>query len=187
MRRSALLALASIFAASLAVSTTYYALQVRGGSRVYSIDEPVRKGRTLVFHRYPDGVYMSLVVSEVEGVLALQEPPHPEGLAPGQELVLGTALPGPSAAAAAEAPRALPVDEGYGYGYGGGYGYSGSYWGGGGFPPPPPPRTPPSRIGPNGFPILAPPGSPGSTPPPIGANGFPILAPQPPVPAPRRR
>ena len=44
--------------------------------------------------------------------------------------------------------------------------------------PVPSPRVP-SRIGPNGFPIIAPPGSPGSVPPPIGANGYPILSPPP--------
>ena len=75
---------------------------------------------------------------------------------------------------------APPPDYSYDYGYG--------YWGGGGYVPPGPPpgHQVPTRIGPNGFPILAPPGSPGSVPPPIGPNGFPILAPSPPVVSPRR-
>ena len=64
------------------------------------------------------------------------------------------------------------VDSGY-------YGYT-DYYGGGYFPPlPGPSPRVPSRIGPNGYPIIAPPGSPGSVPPPIGANGYPILAPPP--------
>ncbi len=142
----------------------------------------------LLFHRYPDGVYMSLAASEVVGVVALSEPPQPEGLAPGQTLFVGPAIEGPGFAAPPPAtvqtgpPAEMTIDWGYGY--------YGSYWGGGGYvprprPPGPPPVAPPQRIGPNGFPILAPPGSAGSVPPPIGPNGFPILSPQPPVPRPR--
>lgn len=186
MKRAAGLALASIFAASLASASTYYALQVRGGSRVYALDEPVRKGRVMVFHRYPDGIYTSLAVSEVEKLILLKEPPpQAEGLAPGQEVYIGSALSGPNYVAPPPSapPQVVYVDPAYGYGYG----YTGSHWGGGYVPPRPPgPPPPPSHIGPNGFPILAPAGSPGSTPPPIGANGFPILAPPPPVAAPRR-
>ena len=187
MKRAAGLALTSIFAASLASAASYYALQVKGGSRVYALDEPVRKGRVMLFHRYPDRVYTSLAASEVEKVILLQEPPREAGgLAPGQEVFIGTALPGPSYVAppAAATSQAVSVDPGYGYGYG----YTGSSWGGYVPPRPPvPPLTaPPSRIGPNGFPILAPPGSPGSAPPAIGSNGFPVLVPQTAAPAPRR-
>ena len=68
------------------------------------------------------------------------------------------------------------------------YGYGDyDYWGGGYVPPPRPGPVPPSRIGPNGYPILAPPGTAGSVPPPIGPNGYPIISPPPPVVAPRRR
>lgn len=176
MKRAAGLTVASIFAAFLASASSYYALEVRGGSRVFAADEPVRKGRMMLFHRYPDGVYMSLAASEVEKVIALQEPPQPAGLAPGQEISIGSPLPGPGFVAPppAEASQAVSMDQGYGY--------SGSYWGGGGYVAPRPP-VPPSRIGPNGFPILAPAGSAGSTPLPIGPNGFPVLAPQAPAPA----
>jgi hypothetical protein len=185
MKSAAGLVFAGFLSASMAFSTTYYALEVRGGSRIYAADQPVRKGRVLLFHRYPDGVYMSLAASEVVGVVNLLETPQTEGLAPGQELVVGPALEGPGFEVP---PRVLqaapPSDMVY---TDSGYGYYGSYWGGGGYVPPPRPGPPPppSRIGPNGFPILAPPGSPGSTSPPIGPNGFPILAP-PPAPAPRR-
>jgi hypothetical protein len=180
MKRAAGLTIASIFAAFLASASSYYALEVRGGSRVYAADEPVRKGRMMLFHRYPDGVYMSLAASEVEKVVAVQEPPQPAGLAPGQEISIGSSLPGPRFVAppATDASQLVyPVSTDQGYGY------SGSYWGGGGYVPPRPPVPPsPSRIGPNGFPILAPAGAAGSTPPPIGPNGFPVLAPQSPAP-----
>ena len=177
---SGLLAAASSFAASM----TYYALEVRGGSKVYSVDKPVQKGRVVVFHRYPDGVYLSLPASEIQKISTLEaQPPPAETLAPGSTVYVGPALHGPGY----EAPPAAPsypdapayADSGYGF-------YGDYYWGGGGgYVPPPAPRVP-SRIGPNGFPIIAPPGTPGSVPPPVGSNGFPIISPPPPVAAPRR-
>jgi hypothetical protein len=178
-------------------SLTYYAIELRGGSHLYAADRPVRRGKVLLFHRYPDGGYVSLPSSEVASVGALEAPPaerakDADSLAPGQTLYVGGALEGPRH----ELPPA-PVDvtisapdSGYGYGYG--YGDWG-YWGGGGYVPSRPGPVPPSHIGPNGFPIIAPPGSPGSVPNPIGSNGFPILAPSPvavpapPIVAPRRR
>lgn len=162
---------------------TYYVLQVKGGSRIYSMDPPVRKGRQLLFHQYPDGVYMSLAASEVEKVTPVEEPPPaPAGvLSPGQTVFVGPALSGPNYEAPVAAPPDFVVTPGYDEGYGA------MYWGGGYFPPHPPrpphPRPPgPSPIGPNGYPIIAPPGSPGSVPPAIGPNGYPILAPPPPPP-----
>ncbi|MFY9552259.1 MAG: hypothetical protein WAU32_14010 [Thermoanaerobaculia bacterium] len=166
---------------SFADSMKYYALEVRGGSRVFSLDPPVRKGRMFVFHRYPDGIYMSLSATEVEKVTALQAEPVPSAgeLAPGQVVFVGPALSGPNFVA----PKSGAPDVAVSYGSPDDYGYG--YWGGGyvpplppGPPPPPPPRAP-SRIGPNGFPIIAPPGTPGSVPLPIGPNGFPVLAPPP--------
>ncbi len=190
MKRAAGLVLAAILAASEGVATSYYALEVRGGSRIYALDQPLRKGRVVVFHRYPDGVYMSLSAAEVEKVESLSEPPPAEpGLAPGQSRYIGQPVEGPYASvpapAAPQAPQYdMTMDPGYGYGY------YGSYWGGGGYVPPRPPgpgALAPPRIGPNGFPILAPPGTAGSRPPNIGSNGYPIISPQPPVPAPRQR
>ena len=177
--------LAGLLASSLLASMPYYALELRGGSRVYSTDAPVRKGRLMLFHRYPDGVLMSLAAGDVEKVVAVESPPSEEKLAPGDVRFIGGALEGPGfqppAPAAGQAPMASQPD--YGYGYTG-------YWWGGYVPSPRPPMpgpVPPSRIGPNGFPILAPPGSPGSMPPPTGPNGFPVLAPQPPQVNPRPR
>jgi hypothetical protein len=186
MKRAAGLVLAALLAASEGDAKSCYALEVRGGSRIYAADQPVRKGRVFLFHRYPDGIYMSLASAEVEKVVLLFEPPTQEGLAPGQSMFIGAALEGPNAASPPVVPKLPPSD----MAMDSGYGYYGSYWGGGGYVPPPRPPlppsfVPPSRIGPNGFPILAPPGSPGSAPQPIGPNGFPILSPQPPAPRPR--
>jgi hypothetical protein len=176
-----------VAAAALAGPVKYYAIEVRGGSRIFSVDPPVQKGRLMLFHRYPDGTYMSLSASEVQKVTSLEAaPPPPAGeLAPGQAVYVGPALSGPAfQAPLSTGPDAVVTAPNYDYGYD--YGY----WGGGYVPPlPPGPPAPhvPSRIGPNGFPILAPPGTPGSVPNPIGANGFPIIAPMPPVAAPRRQ
>jgi hypothetical protein len=179
--------LAGVMAASVspAASGKYYAIELKGGSRVFSTDLPVRKGRVVLFHSYPDGTFMSLAASEVEKVAPLEaEPPRSsDKLAPGETLYVGNAVEGPGY----EMPPPAPPSYGASY-VDPGYGYTGYGWGGGYYPPPnppvPPPRVP-SRIGPNGFPILAPPGTAGSVPPPIGANGYPILAPQSPPP-PRR-
>ena len=184
MKRSACIVLAGILASSLLPSMSYYVLELRGGSHIYATDPPVRKGRLTLFHRYPDGVYMSVSSSEVLKIEAAQEPPRQtEKLAPGSTVYIGSALFGPSYEMP---PGQAPAEARGGFDYGS-YGYADSYWGG--YVPPSPPVPPPagrSNIGPNGFPIIAPPGSPGSVPPPIGANGFPILAPQPPVASPRR-
>ena len=185
------LVVAGLLTASISTCTTYYALEIHGGSRVWAVDRPVQKGRVYVFHRFPDGVYTSLAATEVEKVAEQTDPPPSTGLAPGQAIYVGPALPGYAARVAAPpsagAPDTVVVDPGYGdsdmY-------WGGGYWGGGGWVPPPRPQPPspgaPTRIGPNGYPILDPPGAPGSVPPPIGSNGFPVLAPPPAVPQPRR-
>ena len=138
MKRAAGLIFAAILAASEGFATSYYALELHGGSRVYATDKPVRKGRTVLFHRYPDGVYMSMAASEVLEVVSVAEPPSPEaGLAPGQSKYIGQATFGPYAeiqSAPLAPPPAMTMDS-----YGD-YGYYGSYWGGGGgYVPPRPP------------------------------------------------
>ena len=191
VKRSPVWALACFLAAfvSLADMKTYYALELKGGSRVFSTDRPLQKGRVLLFHRYPDGVYLSMAAAEVTKISMVQseaEPETAERLAPGATVYVGPALHGPGYEAPASSPPSY-ADGSYPYSdYG--YGYSDAYWGGGYVPPiRPPAHLPPSRIGSNGYPILAPPGSPGSVQPPIGANGYPIISPPPAVPAPRRR
>ncbi|HYX19835.1 MAG TPA: hypothetical protein VFA98_03225 [Thermoanaerobaculia bacterium] len=168
------------------LSSTYYAIELKGGSRLYAVDKPVQKGRVYLFHRYPDGTYMSLSAAEVGRVVTLAEAPQPDRHAPGETLYIGPPLSGPSAPAPAVTAPAGPAPSDGVYADDYGYGYSGWGWGGGSVPPSRPGRMPPGRIGPNGYPILAPPGSPGSTPLPIGPNGFPVLSPQPPVASPRR-
>ncbi len=148
---SCFLAGALAASASSAASSRYYALELKGGSQVFSADVPLKKGRVLVFHRYPDGTYMSLSASEVEKIVAREgEPPKPEKLAPGETVYVGNAVEGPGYVM----PEA-PPEPAYGGYYDPGYGYNEYYWGGGYYPGPRPPRPPgpppPSRIGPNGL------------------------------------
>jgi hypothetical protein len=186
MNRSTCLVFSGILVSSTLLSMPYYALELHGGSRIYANDPPVRRGRLILFHRYPDGAYMSLAAAEVERVVEAEEPPRQSGkLMPGDTVFIGPALEGPGhqpQKPAARPDMSYGTDSGYG-------GYAGLGWGGY-LPPPQPPGPPPpfvpSRIGPNGFPIIAPPGSPGSIPPATGPNGFPILSPQPPLVSPRR-
>jgi hypothetical protein len=178
MKRSTCLILAAIFAPCVLSSMPYYALQLRGGSRIYASDPPVRKGRLILFHRYPDGSYMSVAAAEVERVVEAEQPPTQAATPAAFDAVfIGSAVEGPGRAGP-EPSEQRDVRPAPDYGSGG---YMG--WGWGGYLPPPRPPRPapsvPSNIGPNGFPILAPPGSPGSAPPRIGPNGFPILAPPP--------
>jgi hypothetical protein len=181
MKRAVCLVLAGFLASSALSSMTYYVVELRGGSRILASDVPVRKGRLTLFHRHPDGAYMSVSSAEVVQVESAQETPRQaDRFLPGDTVYIGPALQGPShatveaAAGGAAGATSSGSDGSMGYGYG----YWGYGWGGAAPPPRPVPPGAGSNIGPNGFPILAPRGSAGSTPPPIGANGFPILAPQ---------
>jgi len=148
-------------------------IELRGDVRVLSADTPVRKGRLYLFHRYPDGVYMSVPAEDVLGIASTTAPDPrktPDTVALGPT---GEGQPTIDAVAAGSGASPSSYDQGYpGY-----YGYSGDCYGCSG-PPVRPPHVrppPPALVGPNGFPML--PGSP--APLPIGANGFPILAPPP--------
>src|SRR5206468_12212978 len=92
------LAAIGVAAAALAGPVKYYAIEVRGGSRILSMDLPSRKGRVVVFHRYPDGTYMSLSAVEVGKISTLdaKPAPPPAALAPGQTVYVGPALSGPA-------------------------------------------------------------------------------------------
>jgi hypothetical protein len=142
-------------------------IELRGNSRILSTDAPMRKGRVYLFHRYPDGVYMSVAVEDVLGIAVTtvgERPRLPD------TVLLGPTGEGQPSEPTAQAPSPVYEEEYPGY-YGDCYGCYGPP-----APPPRPGRLPPALVGPNGFPLL--PGSP--PPPPIGPNGFPILAPSPP-------
>ena len=129
----------------------------------------MRRGRVYLFHRYPDGVYMSVAADDVRGiaVTTLDDRPKPvetvllEPTGEGQAV-----LPSEANAPSPRYDDSMYLD------------YYGGYYGGyaPGRPSPRPPAPPPALVGSNGFPLM-----PGSPPPlPVGPNGFPIIAPQPP-------
>jgi hypothetical protein len=171
MRAAAVLVLA-LAAARPVEGKTIRQIELRGNARILAADVPVRRGRLYLFHRYPDGVYMSVPAEDVLGVATttVEVATHPPDV-----VHLGETGEGryETPAAAAHAPTTSYYEEGYpGY-------YGWGYWPcfGCNVPsqPVPPKPGPPSLVGPNGFPLL--PGSP--PPPPIGPNGFPIISPQP--------
>jgi len=51
-----------------------FVMELKDGARVYALDHPLQKGRALVFHRYPDGVYTSLTADEVERTVTAPAP-----------------------------------------------------------------------------------------------------------------
>ena len=178
MRRAFLAALLAVLSAASLTAASLFVLELKGGSRVFALDRPVPKGRTLVFHRHPDGIYTSISADEVVKIAPAPSPDRTEKFQPGETMLLGGNVEGTPTQGVAPPPeppasRAAYDAPDYGYSMSWGFGWGASR------PPRPvaPPRPVPSTIGPNGFPILAPPGTPGSVPPSIGPNGFPILAP----------
>ena len=160
----AVLLLASIVATPAAAKTIHQ-IELKGNVRILSADTPVRKGRVYVFHRYPDGVYLSVPSQDVLGIAATSTPAAAGAIALGPT---GEGQSSPDEAGSADRAVAgeAVFDDGAGYDLGYGYGYG---YGNGG--PVRPPRPRPVHIGSNGFPLL--PGSP--QPLPIGQNGYPIL------------
>jgi hypothetical protein len=184
MRRTliAVAAFGLLGAAAILSAAGLYVLELSGGARVFALDRPMEKGRVLVFHRHPDGIFTSIPSSDVVRIKTASAADRTQKFAPGELMVLGRDIEGPTPEGAgppppsyAPAPTYSMPDYGYGYGY---WGYGGK--GGGHRPrpfPTPPPQIPPTSIGPNGFP--------GTPQLPIGSNGFPILSPPPPQPSPR--
>lgn len=174
MRRYFLLALLGFSFASLAAAQRVYQIDLRGNARLLSRDRPVQKGRLALFHRHPDGVFLSVPEQEIVRVTELANLAS-KALLPGEAIDVGptggndrfqvtapeaSAAPGPGNASTPYGS----MTPGY-YGYGGAP-RSGGGAGVGGFPAAPP------LAAPNGFPM-----SPGATPPVVGPNGFPTMVP----------
>jgi hypothetical protein len=172
MKVLAVFALLLLSLPSRSAGKTIRQIELRGNARIYSSDVPVRRGRLYLFHRYPDGLYMSVAAEDVLGIAATQSDERPKT---GNTVVLGPTGEGRPRETARSRQESAAASESYDQAYPGYYGYCyGCY-----VPPAPPPGPvppPPALVGPNGFPL--PPGSP--PPLPIGPNGFPILAPSPP-------
>jgi hypothetical protein len=169
MRRLVPGALLLFSLAAVAPAATLRLIELRGHARILAMDEPILKGRIFVFHRYPDGTFLSVPAENVLGIATTKVEEEKTKFRPGETIVLGPTGEGSPEEAfrprRGAAPPPVPPYSDYPYAL---YPYVGCCSG----PlPPPPPSTPPppSLIGPNGFP-----GTPTRE---IGPNGFPILGP----------
>ena len=175
--RRALTILIAFGCAAVVSASSLYVLELKGGARVFALDRPLEKGRVLVFHRHPDGVFTSISAAEVARIAPASAADRTEKFQPGELMVLGHDVEGPvseggAPSLAPPAARAAYSMPDYGYGYGYGYGAYGGYGSGGGHP------SPPSRPHPHAPPLVGPNGYPGTPQLPIGSNGFPELQPR---------
>jgi hypothetical protein len=162
--------------AAVVSAGSLYVLELKGGARVFALDRPLEKGRILVFHRHPDGVFTSISSVEVARIAPASAADRTEKFQPGELMVLGHDVEGPvseSGAPSLAPPAARAAYSMPDYGYGS-YVFYGTFGNGGGhrpsLPTPAPRPLPPPLVGPNGYP--------GTPQRPIGSNGFPIIAPQ---------
>lgn len=88
MRRYFLLALLGFFFASLATAQRVYQIDLRGNARLLSWDRPVHKGRLALFHRHPDGVFLSVPEREIVQVTELANLAS-KALLPGEAIDVG--------------------------------------------------------------------------------------------------
>jgi len=162
-----------LFLAAASPAATVRLIELRGHARVLALDEPILKGRVFVFHRYPDGVFLSVPSQDVFGI-AMTTVAEKARIPAGETIVLGPTGEGSSVETAPRrggpAAMALSADLYAPYDY---FPYVGCCSGPPIVPRPPGPLPPP-LVGPNGFPVV-----PGTRPLEIGPNGFPILAPSP--------
>lgn len=112
MKRTALFAILLLSAAALRAAGhppgELYKIELRSKAVIWAQDQPKPSGILLIFHRYPDGLFMSLKSADVARVV--KSGPKPEKVAgkalkPGQQVVLGQmgsypAAPAPGVAGA---------------------------------------------------------------------------------------
>ena len=68
---------------------TLYRIELAGNSTIWSQDRPQQSGSLIVFHRYPDGVLMSVRSADVKRMAAARPQPTNKQLAPGQQIDIG--------------------------------------------------------------------------------------------------
>jgi len=170
MRRYFLFALLGFSFANLAAAQKVYQIDLRGNAHLLSRDRPAHKGRLVLFHRHPDGVFLSVLEQEIVRVTELT---NLASKAPQRDGAIDVGPTGGNDRFQVTAPEANAGNSSGPYGSmtPGSYGYGGAPRSGGGagvggFAAAPP------LAAPNGFPL-----SPGATPPVVGPNGFPAMVP----------
>ena len=103
---------------TLRAEQVFYQIDLAPSGKVISQDTPVAKGSTIVFHRYPDGMLMSMRRSDVK-VLTRIAPQSAAATLPRQKLVqIGNlafqgAQAGPTSTSAVAAKPAPAIGSGY--------------------------------------------------------------------------
>jgi hypothetical protein len=76
-------------AAAMAAPATLYRIEMVQGQPLLAEDRPLDTGASIVFHRSPGGVLVSVRKADVRRIVATKAPAAPRMLAPGGEIVLG--------------------------------------------------------------------------------------------------
>ena len=159
MKRSLLISLLAFNLTSFVTAQTIYEIDLRGHMSLLSNDRPIQRGRVALFHRYPDGVFLSIPEDEIVRVVTASASPSSKTLLPGEAIDVGPTgggnppdLPTPEGSAgtapASDSGPYGPMNSSY-------YGYGGSRPNGMGPGPRMGPFAPaPPVIGPNGFPTM---------------------------------
>ena len=104
---------------ALRAEQVFYQIDLVPSGRVIALDLPVAKGSTIVFHRYPDGLLMSMRRSDVKalGRIALQAAvatlPQEKLVQIGDLAFQGAAQAGPTNTRAVGAKSAPAIGSGY--------------------------------------------------------------------------
>jgi hypothetical protein len=161
MKRSLLISLLGLSLTSLAAAQTIFQVDLRGHASLLSNDRPIQRGRLALFHRYPDGVFLSIPEDEIVRVVTASAGPSSKTLLPGEAIDVGPTGGGhpPDQPTPAESAGTAPASDSGPYGpmNSGYYGYGGSGYGGSrpnGMGPRPGTVAAPPVMGPNGFPTM---------------------------------
>ena len=128
MKPSLLISLLGFSLTSLAAAQTIYRMDMHGHMSLLSNDRPIQRGRLALFHRYPDGVFLSIPEEEIVRVVMASASPTSKTLLPGEAIDVGPTGGGhrpevPASEGSARTPQASAssnglMNSGY-YGYGG--------------------------------------------------------------------
>ena len=121
MRRAGIGLVALLLGAAFALRAeqVFYQIDLVPSGRVISQDAPVAKGTTIVFHRYPDGMLMSMRRSDVKALgritpqAAVATLPQEKVVQIGNLAFQGTAQAGPANTGAVRAKSAPAIGSGY--------------------------------------------------------------------------
>lgn len=115
MKKARISIAAVLFACAFALPAeqVFYQIDLVPSGKVISQDAPVAKGTTIIFHRYPDGMLMSMRRSDVKAFAKIT-PQAAAATLPQEKLVQignlafqGTTQAGPARAGAAKSPPAI--------------------------------------------------------------------------------